>query len=114
MNEGEKKVVSKMITIYCKGNHHTKGKLCAQCGELNSYAMMRLERCPFKENKPACDACTIHCYKKDMRGQIKLVMRYAGPRMLFRHPLSTLQHFSRELKRRRLNPVPERTCNNNR
>ena len=40
MNEGEKKVVSKMITIYCKGNHHTKGKLCAQCGELNSYAMM--------------------------------------------------------------------------
>jgi hypothetical protein len=28
-----------------------------------------------------------------MRDQIKQVMRYAGPRMLFRHPILTIRHF---------------------
>jgi hypothetical protein len=27
-----------------------------------------------------------------MREQIRAVMRYAGPRMLYRHPIMTLQH----------------------
>jgi hypothetical protein len=28
-----------------------------------------------------------------MREQVKAVMRYAGPRMLYRHPILTLFHF---------------------
>jgi len=35
----EKRIVDKMITIYCQKNHHSKkGVLCADCEELKAYA----------------------------------------------------------------------------
>lgn len=108
MNEGEKRVVSNMIKIYCNANHNTGSELCADCTTLDDYAMSRLEKCPFGNNKPTCSICSIHCYKKDMRLQIRDVMRFSGPRMLFRHPVVTIQHFIREYKRKRLYPVTER------
>ena len=105
MNEGEKKVVSKMIAIHCRSVHRVDlqlgEELCETCKELKGYAMQRLERCPFGEEKPTCGKCPIHCYKKDMRQKIKEVMRYAGPRMLLRHPLDTLRHFYQEYRRDR-------------
>ncbi|MDD3727378.1 MAG: nitrous oxide-stimulated promoter family protein [Dysgonamonadaceae bacterium] len=101
MNEEEKKVVKKMITLYCKGNHNTNGVLCTDCRELNEYAFARLSRCPFREEKPTCGSCSIHCYKPDKREQIKEVMRYAGPRMLFISPIYTLKHLYKEYKRDR-------------
>lgn len=105
MNEGEKKVVSKMIKLYCKAYHNTSHNLCDNCDNLDSYAMQRLEKCPFGDQKPTCGTCYIHCYKRDMRLQIKEVMRYAGPRMIFRHPIATIKHFIREYKRRKLTPA---------
>ncbi|MDD2299062.1 MAG: nitrous oxide-stimulated promoter family protein [Fermentimonas sp.] len=102
MNEGEKKVVSKMITIYCHSKHKQGKGLCEECDSLNNYALQRLERCPFGDNKPTCGTCTVHCYKSDMRKKIKEVMRYSGPRMLFIHPIDAIQHFNRERKRKRL------------
>lgn len=99
MNESEKKVVNKMITIYCRSKHKSGKGLCKECESLNSYALQRLERCPFGDNKPTCGACTIHCYKSDMRNRIKEVMRFSGPRMLFIHPVDTVRHFNRERKR---------------
>lgn len=105
MNEGEKKVVSKMIAIHCRSAHREDrfpGKeLCRACEELSEYAFQRLERCPFGEKKPTCGNCPIHCYKPDMRQQIKEAMRYAGPRMLFLHPLDTIRHFYQEHRRNR-------------
>ena len=103
MNEEEKKVVSIMISIYCNSKHGTRKVLCEECNKLNSYAHGRLERCPFGEYKPTCGSCTVHCYKKDMRGMIKEVMKMAGPRMLFLHPIITIKHFYRENQRNRLN-----------
>lgn len=102
MNDDEKRVVKKMITLYCNSNHNTKNELCENCNELNQYAFMRLERCPFGEEKPTCGSCSIHCYKPDMKAQIKKVMRFAGPRMLFVSPIDTMRHFYREYKRKRL------------
>ena len=105
MNEGEKKVVSKMIATHCRSAHrlnrHPGKKLCQECEELEGYAMQRLERCPFGEEKPTCGNCPIHCYKKDMRQRIKEAMRFAGPRMLFLHPLDTIRHFRKEHQRNR-------------
>ena len=42
--------------------------------------------------KTTCARCPTHCYKSAMRAQIKVVMRYAGRRMLLRHPVLALLH----------------------
>lgn len=88
----ERKTVTAMLRIYCRAHHGGGAELCAACAELHAYAMCRLDRCPFGEQKPTCAACPIHCYKADRRQQIREVMKYAGPRMLWHHPLSALRH----------------------
>jgi len=40
----------------------------------------------------------VHCYKPDMRARVQAVMRYAGPRMLTRHPVMGLRHVVKSLK----------------
>lgn len=102
MNDEEKKVVHKMISLYCNSNHNTKADLCPGCLELKEYAFARLERCPFGENKPTCGSCSIHCYKPAMKKKIKEVMRFAGPRMLLLNPIYTIRHFYKEFKRNRI------------
>ena len=66
--------------------------MCSQCRELLAYAEARLERCPFGLEKPTCSKCPIHCYKPDMREEIREVMSYAGPRMLKKHPVLGIRH----------------------
>jgi hypothetical protein len=85
------KTVEAMIRLYCK--HHHKGEpLCTDCEELFAYAQARLSRCPLKADKPTCQNCPIHCYSQEMRDAVAQVMRFAGPRMLFHHPLLALRH----------------------
>lgn len=100
MNEGEKKVVNKMIAIYCRARHHSSG-LCEECTSLSHYAVKRLENCPYGDQKPTCGSCPVHCYKSDMRMRIQEVMRFSGPRMFFRHPVDTIRHFYQEYQRKR-------------
>lgn len=94
----EKRTVEVMIQIYCKGHHRCGRKLCVECDELLDYAKKRLDKCPFQENKTPCGICSIHCYKGSMRDRIKAVMRYAGPRMLARHPVLTFHHVLKRLR----------------
>jgi hypothetical protein len=54
--------------------------------------MSRLNRCPFGQDKPTCATCPIHCYKPKLRERIREVMRFAGPRMLWRHPILAIRH----------------------
>lgn len=98
MNNTEKRTVTKMIHIYCAAKHNTSGKLCSDCEDLNVYALNRLEKCRFGEDKPNCEKCPVHCYRPDMRQNIKEVMRYSGPRMLFRSPLLAILHLIRNIK----------------
>lgn len=95
----ERKTIRHMIRIHCGGRHGTGGHLCAECRQLLEYAMSRIDRCPYGNDKPTCARCPVHCYKPAMREKIRQVMRYAGPRMLVFHPLLTLLHFSDELRR---------------
>ncbi len=90
--EREKRTVTAMIYLYCQELHHTQDGLCAECSALRDYAMHRLDRCPFQEGKTTCAKCAVHCYKPQTREQIRVVMRYAGPRMLWQHPLLAVQH----------------------
>ncbi len=91
--EREKRMVTEMIKLYCKKQHRVKkGQLCDQCRELNEYAQLRSDKCPFMETKTFCSNCRVHCYKTDMRKKIRAVMRFAGPRMLLQHPVWALRH----------------------
>ncbi|HIR40765.1 MAG TPA: nitrous oxide-stimulated promoter family protein [Candidatus Egerieicola pullicola] len=90
--EREKAMVSQMIALYCKKQHHTKQGLCPDCAALDAYARQRSDRCPFMETKTFCSNCKVHCYKPEMREKIRQVMRFSGPRMLFHHPIAAIRH----------------------
>ena len=62
---------------------------------LASYSEERLDRCQFGNGKPTCRKCPVHCYKPDMREMIREVMRFSGPRMIFRHPIAAIRHLAR-------------------
>lgn len=102
----EKKLIPVMIRMYCRGNHKEERKnegvksreLCAKCQELAEYAAFRLEKCPFKKNKGFCSYCKIHCYKPEYRAEMKEVMKYSGPRMLFSHPIFAMSHVTAMIK----------------
>ncbi len=88
----ERQTILAMIGIYCRDHHGRRPSLCAECQGLADYALGRLERCPFGDQKTVCVQCPVHCYKPAMRTTVKAVMRYAGPRMIFRHPLLAVRH----------------------
>ena len=88
-----------MIRLYCRGEHGSGSDLCTGCAELWEYALSRLTHCPYQESKPTCARCPTHCYRPGRRDSIRAVMRYAGPRMLLRHPLLALLHLADGLRR---------------
>lgn len=82
-----------MVGIYCTAHHDRRDEsLCDECQEFIDYAYVRLEKCPYGDDKPTCSNCPIHCYKPARREQVKRIMRYAGPRMLLRHPVLAIAH----------------------
>jgi hypothetical protein len=89
----EWQTIAAMVGCYCQHHHDTKATLCPKCRELLDYAAVRLERCRFGVEKPVCVKCPVHCYQRDRREQVRAVMRYAGPRMLWRHPILSLRHW---------------------
>jgi hypothetical protein len=96
--EREKHTIRAMLQIYCRDLHHGHGELCEACSQLLDYARRRLQTCPFKEEKPACNHCRVHCYSKHRRLKVQAVMRYAGPRMAYRHPYLSLRHLLDKLR----------------
>ena len=85
--------IARMVDIYCNAHHGTKGdELCSECRAFVDYAEVRLQKCPYGEDKPTCANCPIHCYKPEQREQARAIMRYAGPRMLLKHPILTIAH----------------------
>lgn len=107
MNRSERELatVRAMIRLYCRAHHGGHGN-CPNCQALGDYAAGRLEKCPFcrklgVDRKPVCRDCTVHCYHPDQRERVRQVMRWAGPRMLLRHPVLALRHLAEALR-----PVP--------
>jgi predicted amidophosphoribosyltransferase len=90
--EREKRTVEAMIRLACRDLHAGGETLCPDCEALRAYAMQRLDACKFGADKPKCSACPVHCYKPAMREKIRAVMKYAGPRMMVRHPLLAVGH----------------------
>ena len=83
-----------MIACYCKKTHSPEKNLCCDCEKLIEYAWLKLDQCPYGENKPACSKCKIHCYNTPMRKKIKDIMRYSGPRMIYLYPAAYIKHLA--------------------
>ena len=92
----EMKTMAAMLRIYCHDHHgdtvRDTDRLCDACGGLFDYARKRLAGCPYGPDKPTCANCQIHCYGPQQREQTRVMMRYAGPRMLMRHPVLAIAH----------------------
>jgi len=107
--------IAAMIRVYCRAHHRTEAAPCEACRQLLDYADRRLDTCPFQEDKPVCNKCTVHCYSKGMRERVRAVMRFSGPRMLYRHPWLALRHLldtrrpAPELQRSRTSKKPAQT-----
>ena len=96
----EARTIDVMVSVFCRAHHNRIS--CLECDELTKYALERLRQCPFQEGKTICAKCPVHCYQPAMREKVRKVMRYAGPRMTYRHPVLALFHM---IDRRRLEPV---------
>ncbi len=89
----EWKTMEAMVRIYCRDHHQLEDGVCEQCRQFLDYARLRLERCRFGPEKPTCAKCPVHCYQRARRDEARTVMRYAGPRMLWEHPILSLRHW---------------------
>lgn len=110
----ERKTVATMISIYWPAQHGTGNGLCPDRRDLQNYAWRRLQNCPFQAGKTTCARCPIHCYRPEMREKIRRVMRYAGPRMLFRHPVLTLFHLVDKLRKEPIRPLQDKASSGRR
>ena len=89
----ERLTMTKMVGIYCAAHHDScEDSLCGSCREFLRYAGVRLQKCPYGDDKPTCANCPVHCYKPTRLAQARKIMRFAGPRMLLRHPLLAITH----------------------
>ncbi|MBK5965157.1 hypothetical protein CCR95_13930 [Thiocystis minor] len=88
----EKKTIAAMLAIDCRDHHASARGRCDDCAALLDDAQRRLDTCPFQEEKPVCNLCEVHCYAATPRERVRLVMRDAGPRMLWPHPILSLGH----------------------
>lgn len=93
----EMDTIQKMLLVYCRDVHSgDKQEICSQCLELFKYAQERMDKCVYGDNKPVCSECPVHCYKPAMREEVRKVMRYAGPRMIWYSPILAVRYMYRK------------------
>jgi hypothetical protein len=95
----EHTTIDAMLSIYCQKHHGTRDALCPQCAEFLDYAHRRLSHCRYGEHKPTCGNCPKHCYKPSRLAQAMTVMKFSGPRMIFKHPYLALCHLRDGLRK---------------
>jgi hypothetical protein len=88
------RTIEAMIRIYCRSHHQQD--ICKECGIVMNYAMARIEKCIYGPEKPACNKCKVHCYSPKMKEKVKEIMRFSGPKMIYKHPIMALHHIIKE------------------
>lgn len=96
----EIRTIRVMFELFC-GQHHGAAGLCPECQANLDYSLKRTLLCPFGEEKGPCRDCSIHCYRQPWKDDVRRVMVWAGPRMLFRHPWLAIAHLLDGWKGRR-------------
>lgn len=93
----ELRTIEVMTELYCQDHHNEN--TCEHCRQFVAYAEQKLDRCVYGQNKPACKHCPIHCYKPEQKHQAQQIMRYSGPKMLFKHPILAIKHLIKSSKK---------------
>jgi len=88
----EEETFRKMAGIYCRNHHSSRSQLCQTCEEMVQYVTERVSVCPYGDEKPVCGKCPAHCFTPEMRDKVRLLMAFAGPRMMVRHPILAIRH----------------------
>ncbi|MDO5118314.1 MAG: nitrous oxide-stimulated promoter family protein [Eggerthellaceae bacterium] len=95
----DRKTLEAIGRIYCSGNHAQPEKdsagLCPRCRETVEATLQRTVVCPYG-HEGNCQDCSIHCQRGEAQERIRQMMRYAAPRMTFRHPLMTLEYLRKK------------------
>ena len=89
----EFKMIAAMLRMYCRTHHNLKDTL-RSASNVPSFARLcapALGALRVRRGQPTCAKCTVHCYKASMRERVRVVMRWAGPRMLWHHPLLAIR-----------------------
>ena len=92
----------RFLSMYCDAHHGHRNRdvfifnysrlspkvskgpeLCEECESLLRHAIVMRVQCHL-DPKPKCRHCPEHCYRPLYRDQMETVMKYAGPRSLFR------------------------------
>lgn len=84
----KKQLLDIMFDIYIKDHESEKDSM----ESLRLYSHNRLENCQNKDKRNFCSSCSIRCFSKNRREDIKRVMKYSGPRLIFYRPLALLRH----------------------
>ena len=97
--EREMKTIRAMIAIYCQDHHHVAAGSCAMRARRCS-SMLRpdLANARGVTRNPCVPTARSIAIKPAMRDQVRQVMRYAGPKMLLRHPLLAVSHLLQKRK----------------
>lgn len=96
----DRKTLEAIGRIYCSA-HHDGPKdvagLCAACRKAVDTTLSRTASCPYG-HVGNCQDCLLHCQRGEAQAQIQEIMRYAAPRMAFRHPLMALEYLRKKRK----------------
>ncbi len=92
-------------SIYCRGNHlnatRDAGGMCPECRRVIEQTLERSAACPYG-HAGNCEDCKTHCQRGEARDAIRRIMRYAAPRMAFRHPVMTFRYLRKKMMSRNL------------
>jgi predicted amidophosphoribosyltransferase len=86
----ERHALTAQLHIYCRARHGAGQKLCSACADRQHYIAERMERCELRAAKPTCTTCAFRCYAPPQQVKLRAILRYAGPRLLRKHPLLAL------------------------
>ena len=84
-----------MIELYCRHHLH-QDTMPDEYQHLAEFACRHLDHCKYGEQKTACKDCPTHCYAPKEREQIREVMRWAGPRMIWYAPKDAILPYRME------------------
>ena len=89
-----------MGKIYCKAHHKGEPKdeagLCQWCRTVVQDTFDRSQNCP-NGHQENCQDCDIKCQRGESQANVKKLMAYSAPIMLFRHPLMAATYLRKKL-----------------
>lgn len=99
----DRRTLEAMGLIYCYAHHPEGAKdgigLCPSCRDAVEAVLRKTSSCPH-EHKINCQDCDIKCQRAGDIEQVRAIMGYAAPRMIYRHPIMTIRYIAKKIAAR--------------